>query len=140
MKTNILLLLLLLFTVLLASCASTATDISDVYIEKKQSQKRLLFTDWKYKGFGQDLPVWFEPAYNNDIELLRDVIPQLKNCQIKIVSAEGINIDQAKRILQLKEQEISSDFEYYDSFWALYRKEKIETYIAIGLFYCKENN
>ena len=61
MKIQKKLILLLLFCLMLASCATTGNAaVQDIHKEKKQAQKKLLFEDWKYKGFGQELPVWFE--------------------------------------------------------------------------------
>ena len=67
MKNRFCLLLPLLFALMLASCATTSAGTSDINIEKKQSNKKLLFKDWKYKGFGQPLPAWFNAAYKNNI-------------------------------------------------------------------------
>ena len=114
---------------MLISCATTSTG--DNHIEKKQNQKKLLFEDWKYKGFGQELPVWFEAAYKEDISAIQKTVPELSGHELVIVRAEGINSDQADKILKIKEEELSSDFIFYDACWAL----PGEKYVAIALYY-----
>ena len=129
MKTLFRTLFVLLFFILLASCATTSAGNN--HIEKKQDEKRLLFEDWKYRGFGRDLPVWVESAYNDDIPGIKKVLPELADKELLIVSAEGINSDQADRILKIKEEEIFSDFTLYDSCWIL----SGEKYVAFALYY-----
>ena len=137
MKTRFCLTFFLLFILLLSACATTAPG-SDAYIEKKQSGKKLLFEDWKYKGFGRELPVWFEAAYHNDLEKIRQILPELAFREIIILRAEGINSDQADKILKIKEEESSSEYTVYDAGWALQRKGKHETYIALAVLYKQE--
>ena len=104
MKNRFCLLLPLLFILMLASCATTSAGTSDINIEKKQSNKKLLFSDWKYKGFGQPLPAWLE----------------------------GVNSDQADKVLKIKQEEISPDFILYDTCWA---SIGAGDYIALAVFY-----
>ena len=114
---------------MLTSCATTSAGGN--HIEKKQNQEKLLFDDWKYKGFGQELPVWLEAAFENDVPAIKKVVPEIADKEVEIIRAEGINSDQADRILKIKEEELSSDFILYDSSWAL----SGETYIALAVFY-----
>ena len=58
-------------------------------------------------------------------------MPELSDKEVEIVRAEGINSDQADKILKIKEEELSSGFILYDSSWAL----SGETYIALAVFY-----
>lgn len=129
MKTFYRTFLPLLFFIMLASCATTSAGSN--HIEKKQNDKKLLFEDWKYKGFGQELPVWLEAAFKNDVLAVKKAVPELSDKEVEIVRAEGINSDQADKILKIKEEELSSDFILYDSSWAL----SGETYIALAVFY-----
>ena len=114
---------------MLASCATTSAG--DNHIEKKQTSEKLLFEDWKYRGFGQEMPVWLEAAFENDVSAVKNAVPELSDKEVVIVRAEGINSDHADKILKIKEEELSSDFIYYDSSWAL----SGETYIALAVFY-----
>ena len=114
---------------MLASCATTSAGGN--HIEKKQNQEKLLFEDWKYKGFGQELPVWLESAFENDVPAIKKVVPEIADKEVLIIRAEGVNSDQADKILKIKEEELSSDFILYDSSWAL----SGETYIALAVFY-----
>ena len=129
MKTFFKTFLPLLFFIMLASCATTSAGGN--HIEKKQNQEKLLFDDWKYKGFGQELPVWLEAAFENDVPGIKKVVPEIAEKEVEIIRAEGINSDQADKILKIKEEELSSDFILYDSSWAL----SGETYIALAVFY-----
>ena len=129
MKTFFKTFLPLLFFIMLTSCATTSAGGN--HIEKKQNQEKLLFEDWKYKGFGQELPVWLESAFENDVPAIKKVVPEIADKEVEIIRAEGINSDQADKILKIKEEELSSDFILYDSSWAL----SGETYIALAVFY-----
>ena len=137
MKTFIKMLLPLVLICMFASCATTSVGETsgNTHIEKKQKQEKLLFDDWKYKGFGQALPVWFEAAYNDDEEKLAKALPQLAGHKLFVIRGEGVNSDQADKVLKIKEEEIPSDYILYDSSWALFRKGKSGTYIAIAVFY-----
>ena len=126
MKIRFYLILPLLIIFCLCSCASTpaaesgvVTETQDVYKEKKQNHKKLLFEDWKYKGFGQPLPVWFEAAYRGDVEEVRRKIAVSDDYEIKIVTAQGINSDQANKSLWQKLVVKAELFELYDSSWVL---------------------
>ena len=84
-----------------------------------QINKKLLFKDWKYKGFGQPLPVWFEAAYRGDVEEVRRKIAVSDDCKIEIVTAQGINSDQANKSLWEQLIVMSQLFELYDQTWVL---------------------
>ena len=129
MKTFFKTFLPLLFFIMFTSCATTSAGGN--HIEKKQNQEKLLFEDWKYKGFGQELPVWLESAFENDVPAIKKVVPEIADKEVLIIRAEGVNSDQADKILKIKEEELSSDFILYDSSWAL----SGETYIALAVFY-----
>ena len=118
---------------MLASCATTGNAaVQDIHKEKKQAQKKLLFEDWKYKGFGQQLPPWFTPAYKDDIDGVKKTDGNLSDSEIVIIRGEGVNSDQADRVLKIKQEEISSDFIFYDSCWASIGTGE---YIALAVFY-----
>ncbi len=124
MKNRFYLLFPLLFVLLLASCATTSAGTGTITKEKKQGSKKLLFEDWKYKGFGQELPVWFEAAYKGDVEEVRRKISIPENYKIEIVTAQGINSDQANKGLWQKLWVKSELFELYDSSWVLLVKKE----------------
>ena len=132
MKIRFNLLLSLVLVMLLTSCATTSAGTSDINIEKKQSNKKLLFKDWKYKGFGQSLPAWFEAAYKNDVNAVKKSDVKLSESEIVILRGEGINSDQADKVLKIKQEEISSDFILYETCWA---SIGAGDYIALAVFY-----
>lgn len=114
------------FSVLLAGCASnpstkaTASHDSDyLYKENARKDKKLQFEDWKYKGFGQPLPDWFEAAYKGDIEEVRRKTGISENYKIEIITASGINSDQANKSLWQRLFVMSQLGELYDSTWVL---------------------
>ena len=117
---------------LLASCATTSAGASDINIEKKQSNKKLLFKDWKYKGFGQALPAWFEAAYKNDINAVKKSDSNLSDCELVILRGEGVNSDQADKVLKIKKDEVSEEFIFYDSCWA---RIDAGQYVALAVLY-----
>ena len=57
--------------------------------------KPSLFADWKYKGFGQEYPLWAEAALAHDAEGLVQFFPELtgKENQIKISVVFSDNFD-----------------------------------------------
>ena len=124
MKIRFYLIFSLLIIILLNSCATTSENKSEAvtsssYNQKKQKSKKLLFEDWKYKGFGQPLPDWFEAAYKSDVDEVRRKITVPENHKIEIVTARGINSDQANKSLWQKLVEKAELFELYDSTWVL---------------------
>ena len=117
---------------MLASCATTGNAaVQDLHKEKKQAGKKLLFEDWKYKGFGQELPVWFEAAYKGDLSGVKKAIPQLSDLEIVIIRGEGINSDQADRNMELAAAEAEGEYELYDFSWG---KTGEEQYIALAIY------
>ena len=132
MKIRFNLLLSLVLVMLLTSCATTSAGTSDINIEKKQSNKKLLFKDWKYKGFGQSLPAWFEAAYKNDVNAVKKSDVKLSESEIVILRGNGVNSDQADKVLKIKQEEISSDFIFYDTCWA---SIGAGDYVALAVFY-----
>lgn len=154
MKIRFKLILPLLILLCLSSCASTpagekGAGTQDVHKEKKQNQKKLLFEDWKYKGFGQELPVWFEAAYKEDVKEIKKIVSELSDCEIKILTAQGINSDQADRSLKKKIQavseESSEEYKVYDSSWALLGEKAAADgkysypYFAAAVLYIENN-
>ena len=130
MKTLVKTLILLLFIIVLASCATTSAG--DTHIEKKQGQKKLLFEDWKYKGFGQKLPDWVEAAYHNKTDKIIHSDGELNGKELLILRGEGINSDQAERNLELAESVISEEYTFFDSSWV---RIDAGEYVALAIYY-----
>ena len=130
MKTLVKTLILLLFIIVLASCATTSAG--DTHIEKKQGQKKLLFEDWKYKGFGQKLPDWVEAAYHNKTDKIIHSDGELNGKELLILRSEGINSDQAERNLELAESGISEEYTFFDSSWV---RIDAGEYVALAIYY-----
>ena len=128
MKNFIRRLLPFLLLIFFTSCATT----SGVHKEKHQNGKKLLFEDWKYRGFGYELPVWFEAAYKDKPQQLQELVPELKDREIIILRGQGLNSDQAEQNLKLQLSEADEDFVIYDSSWAMLESEK---YISIAILY-----
>ncbi len=147
MKIRFCLILPLLFIICLSSCASTpaveggkSTVAQDVHKEKKQNSKKLLFEDWKYKGFGQPLPVWFEAAYKGDENSVKAKLADIAGLEIKIITGQGINSDQADKSVMLKSEELT-DYTLYEMCWVLLgEKADVEgknedPYFAAAVYY-----
>ncbi len=127
MKNFIRFVLPLLLIISFASCATTG----GVYKENNQSNKKLLFADWKYKGFGHPLPGWFMAAYESNVEKIRQNEEQLSGTEIVIIRGEGINSDQAERVMELQKADIPEDFTFFDSYWAM---KSNGTYVSIAIY------
>lgn len=129
--------LLLLPIISTVACASTsgmtsAQNDGAVYNEKKQNHKKLLFEDWKYRGFGQTLPEWFEAAYEANPVKIKKSVQQLSSCELVILRGEGVNADQAERVMDLEKTDVPEGYELYDSFWAMTGEGK---YVSLALYY-----
>jgi len=105
-----------------------------------KTEEKLRFIDWKYKGFGKNLPLWVEPAVDNDIKALKKLVPDLnKASSIKILIGTGENSDQAEQkskelVSQLLEQD--EVYIFYDSFWVLENKPSLDMpYISLYIYY-----
>jgi len=122
-----------LFFVLISvfsGCASVPSDSS--YIEKKQAEKKLQYDDWKYMGFGHQIPQWVEPAINGNIAKVKKAVEELSDAEILVFSARGVNIDQAEEALQ--ELEIPENYTVYDSFWVRQSSSSDKPYIAVAIY------
>lgn len=86
-------LFLLLLCILITGCASKGSNDSEQIIE--ESEEIFLFSDWQYRGFGQEYPLWAESALKNDIQSLIEFFPELegKESQIEITVQFGKNVD-----------------------------------------------
>ena len=127
MKNLIRLFLPLLFIISLTSCAT-----SGAINENHHNEKKLLFSDWKYRGFGYELPVWFEAAYHNNQIKLKNLIPELSDKEVTILRGEGFNSDQAEQNLKQLLAEADSELLLYDSSWAMTGDGK---YVSLALYY-----
>ena len=114
--------LLLLLIISLSACATTAS--SEAHNEKTQSHKKLLFEDWKYKGFGKELPVWFEAAYKGDVEKVKKTIANPNNYKFAILTSAGVNSDQAEKSLLEQLNAQSNMIADFDSSWVLLNEKE----------------
>lgn len=73
------------------------------------------FDDWKYKGFGIDLPVWFEPAYKKDVNGVKKNLPDFTDSDL-IIGGTAINGDQADKLINSNKN--LDGYDYWDSCWA----------------------
>lgn len=113
-------------------CASTPSASDTSHNEKKRAEKKLRFDDWKYMGFGQEIPDWVEPASNGDIEQVKRLLPELAGAEIIILSDFGMNVDQAEESLSL--QEIPAGYSLFDSFWVRIAKSTENPYVALAIY------
>ncbi len=127
MRNFIRLILPLMLIISLASCATSGATK-----EKHHNEKKLLFEDWKYKGFGQNLPVWFEAAYKDELAKVLALLPDLMGKEVTIIRADGFNSDQSEQSLKLKLADSSADYVLYDSGWAMIEAGK---YISLAILY-----
>ncbi len=145
-KTSFFISLLLLIFFLVA-CASnqvesdntnTSVNVSS-YKENQQSNKKLRFDDWKYMGFGYNLPKWFEPALDENISKVKKSDSLLSNSEIRIFIGHGENIDHAdslaKEAYTLALEEGLEGFKLYDYYWAR-RADDVEfPYKSVYIYY-----
>jgi hypothetical protein len=92
-----------------ASSKAAATSKSQARSTSKNTD---IFDDWKYKGFGMQLPQWVQPAIEGKKDKVVKYFPDYTADQIEIVTASGINVDQSENKL-----EKTSGRVLLDGFW-----------------------
>lgn len=111
----------LLIILMLTACATTEQQQSASVLNNKQNIEKLRFDDWKYKGFGQELPFWVDTAIDNDVNTLKKILPELYNVSsLTVIIGFGENADQADQAARNSAEEMLAqnvDYKYYDSFW-----------------------
>ncbi|MBQ8210948.1 MAG: hypothetical protein IJZ27_00245 [Treponema sp.] len=101
----------LLFFVLISffSCASSKVVVKDS-----------LFDDWRYKGFGSELPSWFEPAYLKEVDNVKKALPEFTEKDV-ILGGNAISADHAEKLIA--ENKTVDGYDFIDSCWAKLSKE-----------------
>lgn len=107
--------LLVFILISFLGCAS-----NEVVNKSKQSVKSSYFEDWRYKGFGAELPSWFEPAYLKDSAKVRSVIKGFSKEDV-IIGGNAISADHAEKLIA--ENKKIDGYEFVDSCWAKLSKE-----------------
>ena len=106
--------LLLLVLISFFSCASSKVVVKDS-----------LFDDWRYKGFGSELPSWFEPAYLKDVDNVKKALPEFTEKDV-ILGGNAISADHAEKLIT--ENKNVDGYEFVDSCWAkLAKSENLQT-------------
>ena len=101
--------LLLFVLISFFSCASSKVVVKDS-----------LFDDWRYKGFGSELPSWFEPAYLKDVGNVKKALPEFTEKDV-ILGGNAISADHAEKLIA--ENKKIDGYEFVDSCWAKLSKE-----------------
>lgn len=137
MKRIVFFFLPLVFILFFAGCASN--QLSNT--ENKQTEEKLRFEDWKYKGFGYELPDWVEPAIEEKKSKVIKYQPELADSTVEIFSGRGINIDQAdaaaKEAASNAMAESGQIYELYDNYWVKEWGEVESPYISVYIYYLK---
>ena len=77
------------------------------------------------------VPDWFEAAYSANEAGIKKTEQKLSDCEIVIIRGEGINSDQAERVMDLHKADIPEDFTLFDSYWAM---KSNGTYVSIAIY------
>lgn len=125
------------------ACASNQLESGTGSIKNnQQADKKLRFDDWKYMGFGYQLPQWFQAALDMRISKVKKTDPLLQSSDIKIFLGKGLNPDQADsaaREAYAKALESGLEgYKLYDNFWARETDEVEFPYKSVYIYY-KEN-
>lgn len=106
--------LLLFVLISFFSCASSKVVVKDS-----------LFDDWRYKGFGSELPSWFEPAYLKDVDNVKKALSEFTEKDV-ILGGNAISADHAEKLIA--ENKNVDGYEFIDSCWAkLAKSENLQT-------------
>lgn len=127
MKRNIFLIFILTFVFAFSSCASN--DVSEKSNQSNRNNRAekssSYFEDWRYKGFGSELPTWFEPAYLKNSAKVRAVIPGFTKDDV-IIGGNAISADHAEQLISINKN--VDGYEFIDSCWAkLAKSENLQT-------------
>ena len=121
-KRNIFLIFILTFVFAFSSCASN--DVSEKSNQSNRNNRAekssSYFEDWRYKGFGSELPTWFEPAYLKNSAKVRAVIPGFSKDDV-IIGGNAISADHAEQLISINKN--VDGYEFVDSCWAKLSKE-----------------
>lgn len=117
---KLVLLVIFIAVVLCTGCASKdESKKSEVTVEAPVDISGPAFDDWRYKGFGKEIPLWFFYAFEDDIAGVVESRNDLSEADIpslEIFTGDALNADQAEKlILQFLE---SHDCGCVDTFWA----------------------
>lgn len=122
MKRNIFLIFILTSVFAFSSCASN--DVSEKSNQSNRTNRAekssSYFEDWRYKGFGSELPTWFEPAYLKNSAKVRAVIPGFSKYDV-IIGGNAISADHAEQLISINKN--VDGYEFVDSCWAKLSKE-----------------
>ena len=142
MKKIKVIVLSLLIAMTFAGCASdNVVEKAPALIKNnKQTEKKLRYEDWKYKGFGKELPFWIDMALDHDIVTLKKAAPEMFNATtVKILLGTGENPDQAEQTVKALVADLlaeDSDFILYDNFWVLETEKSLDMpYVALYVYY-----
>lgn len=124
------------------SCASNDVAAKNPVTTKnnKQIEKKLRYEDWKYKGFGKELPFWIDSALDHDLDALKKAAPEMKNAStVKVLVGTGENPDQAEQTAKEMAKDLmatEADFILYDNFWVLETEKSLDMpYVALYVYY-----
>lgn len=116
------------------SCATTSENV--------QPEEKLRFDDWKYMGFGQDIPYWVETAVKGDSKLLKKTVPEFSEVTyIEIICCSGESLDLAEQgAKELVNEKLTQneDLIFFDSFWVredIKIKNTDTPYISVYVYY-----
>lgn len=74
MKNKVIIISLVTFFVCLLFLGCASNDSIKGNSPKELESQPALFADWKYKGFGQEYPLWAEAVINQDFETVADLL------------------------------------------------------------------
>ncbi|MCQ2593359.1 MAG: hypothetical protein MJ188_11320 [Treponema sp.] len=116
--------------------AEEESDVTEV-IEIAEPEKILRFNNWKYFGFGQELPVWVDAAFDEDLSAVMEAVPELAKRKIMIQTKDAETLDQAESSLsKMVDMDVIIDdevFTLYERFWVQVKDEYVR---QEGCEYC----
>lgn len=125
-------------------CATTtaASTENTSNTNNKSSEVKLRFDDWKYKGFGKELPYWAEAAADSNTKYLKKNVPELNNAKkVIVLRGYGENSDQAVKAaenLYEEQKQEDSTLKLFDTIWVRqdinYKKTEMP-YISMYVLY-----
>ena len=126
-----------LFFVSCASKPKEQNDSQEVFTLPKEPEKICPFDDWKYMGFGQELPEWVEVLLSNELPEIKTtryymLFPDITLKDIMTLDIWEDTLDQAESKLQVKLQE-NPEYTVLQTFWV--RTIADQQYHSMALLY-----
>lgn len=115
-----------------ASIEQNSVSENSVVYKKSEGKYDGKYDDWKYRGFGYDVPEWAEPALKKNAAGVKRCLDELNQQEIVLFVQEGRNLDQAEALIYEKAEAHGEELEHFLDFWV--KKSRAKKYTVVMIF------